>query len=169
MINSGSIHKKIKSLNDQEAGMDDFIKIRFTNDFGQIASQLEKTVESIFRSTQPMFADMERAWRPQMDIYETPEEIIILAEIAGVEKENLNVEISSKAVKIYGKRTEMPRIENARYRLAEIQYGKFERILFLPSPIDPEIVSATYVNGFLRIRLAKMPLDKTYKITITDG
>lgn len=149
--------------------MDDFIKIRFTNDFGQIASQLEKTVESIFRSTRPMFADTEHAWKPQMDIYETPEEIIILAEIAGVDKENLDVEISSKAVKIYGNRTEMPRIENARFRLAEIQYGRFERILFLPSPIDPEIVSASYVNGFLRIRLAKMPLDKTYKITITDG
>ncbi|MBW1642343.1 MAG: Hsp20/alpha crystallin family protein [Deltaproteobacteria bacterium] len=149
--------------------MDDFIKIRFTNDFGQIASQLEKTVESIFRSARPMFAGTEHAWKPQMDIYETPEEVIILAEIAGVDKENLDVEISSKAVKIYGLRTEMPRIENARFRLAEIQYGRFERILFLPSPIDPEIVSASYMNGFLRIRLAKMPLDKTYKITITDG
>lgn len=149
--------------------MDDFIKIRFTNDFGQIASRLEKTVETIFKSARPMFADAERAWKPQMDIYETPEEIIILAEIAGVEKENLDVEISSKAVRIYGKRTEMPRMGNARFMLAEIQYGKFERILFLPTPIDPEIVSASYVNGFLKIRLAKMPMDKTYKITITDG
>jgi HSP20 family protein len=123
----------------------------------------------MFRTINPMFAVAERRWKPQMDIYETPEEIIILAEIAGVNKENLELEISSKAVKIFGHRSEYPRIDNATYRLAEIQYGKFERILYLPAPIDPEVVSASYSNGFLQVRLAKLPTEKTHKIHITDG
>ncbi len=145
----------------------DYIKIRFTKDFDQLDSEFEKTIEEMFRSISPRFMLAEGKWKPQMDIYETPEEIIILAEIAGVNKEDLELEISSKAVKIYGNRPDFPRIDNATYRLAEIQYGRFERILYLPSPIDPEVVSATYSNGFLQVRLAKLSLDKTRKIPIT--
>ena len=99
----------------------------------------------------------------------SPEEIIILAEIAGVNKEDLELEISSKAVRVYGNRTGLPRIDNATYRLAEIQYGKFERILYLPSPIDPEVVSASYTNGFLQVRLAKLSLNKVRKVPISEG
>ena len=147
----------------------DYIKIRFTDDFDQLESEFEKTFEDMFRAISPMFTLAERKWKPQMDIYETPDEIIILAEIAGVNKEDLELEISSKAVKVQGNRTEFPRVENATYRLAEIQYGRFERILYLPSPIDPEVVSASYSNGLLTIRLAKLLLDKTRKIPITEG
>lgn len=146
----------------------EYIKIRFIQDIDQFSSEAERTFEEIFRSISPMFSLSERKWKPQMDIYETPEEIIILAEIAGVNKENLELEISSKAVRVYGKRAEFPRIENATYRLAEIQYGTFERILYLPAPIDPEVVSASYSNGFLQVRLAKLALDKTHKIPISD-
>ena len=146
----------------------DYIKIRFTDDFDQLESEFEKTFEDMFRAISPMFTLAERKWKPQMDIYETPDEIIILAEIAGVNKDDLELEISSKAVKVHGNRTEFPRVENATYRLAEIQYGRFERILYLPSPIDPEVVSASYSNGLLTIRLAKLLLDKTRKIPITE-
>ena len=149
----------------------DYIKIRFGNDFDQLASKLDKTFEEMLRSRlmSPMFTSSERTWSPQMDIYETPDEIIIQAEIAGVDKENLEVEINSKAVRIYGKRSEIPLVKNATYRLAEIQYGKFERILFLPTPVDTELVTSSYSNGFLKIRLSKLPVDVTHKIHISDG
>lgn len=146
----------------------DYIKIRFTKDFDQLDSTFEKTVEDLFRTINPMFTIAEQKWKPQMDMYETPDEIIIMGEIAGVNKEDLELEISSKAVRVQGNRAQFSRIDNAKYRLAEIQYGKFERILYLPSPIDPEVVSASYANGFLQVRLAKLQLDKTFKVPITE-
>ncbi len=112
----------------------DYIKIRFGNDFGTSDSRFDKTIEDMFRSMSPMFSLSERAWKPQMDIYETPQEITILAEVAGVDKENLEVEISSRAIRIRGNREEMARDENTTYRLAEIQYGTFERILIPSGP-----------------------------------
>jgi HSP20 family protein len=133
-----------------------------------MGSTFEKTVEDLFRTINPMFTIAEQKWKPQMDIYETPDEIIIMGEIAGVNKEDLELEISSKAVRVQGNRTQSPRIDNAKYRLAEIQYGKFERVLYLPSPIDPEVVSASYANGFLQVRLAKLELNKTYKVPISE-
>ena len=146
----------------------DYIKIRFTKDFDELGSTFEKTVEDLFRTINPMFSIAEQKWKPQMDMYETPEEIIIMGEIAGVNKEDLELEISSKAVRVQGNRIQFSRIDNAKYRLAEIQYGKFERILYLPSPIDPEVVSASYANGFLQVRLAKLKLNKTFKVPISE-
>ncbi len=145
----------------------DYIKIHFGND---LDSRFEKTIQEMFQSINPMFNLSERTWKPQMDMYETKDEIIILCEIAGVQKEDLELEINSKAVKIHGKRSGLIPKEKTTYRLAEIQYGVFERILFLPVPIDTGKVSAAYTNGFLQVQLAKLPLDKARSIEIeTDG
>jgi len=152
----------------QEPKMD-FIKIRFGDDFDQLGSKFEKTIEEMFRSVGPMFNCSECSWKPQMDMYETAREIIILAEIAGVRKEDLELEISSKAIKICGRRKDLPEMEKGTYRLAEIQYGHFERFLFLSAPVDTEKVTALYSNGYLKITLPKMLSDKTHKIPITEG
>ena len=147
----------------------EYIKIRLLDDFGHIGSKFEKTIEDMFRSVRPAFTLAERTWKPPMDMNETPEEVIIVAEVPGVDKDDLEVEISSKAVRIKGNRQARHCTGNAKYRLAEIQYGSFERILFLPTPIDPEIVSAAYQNGLLEIRLAKQPPENAHKIPIQDG
>jgi HSP20 family protein len=146
----------------------DYIKIRFIREFDHASSTLERSIEGVMQSVSPLFSISQRIWKPQMDIYETPEEVIILGEIAGVDKDDLELEISSKAVKIFGRRKEMTRVENASYRLAEIQFGKFERLLFLPALIDTEIVSASYQNGMLQIRLAKISQSKVHTIPIGD-
>jgi HSP20 family protein len=85
-----------------------------------------------------------------------------------VAKQDIEVEISSKAVRIQGQRMAPACSPEHTYRLAEIQYGRFERILFLPSPIDPEKVSAASKNGFLEIRLFKRAIDQTYKVSVSD-
>ena len=146
----------------------DYIKIRFCNDFDELHSKFDRSIQDVFGSINSAFSIEERTWRPQVDIYETEEEIIVRAEVAGVDKEDLAVEVSRRAIKIMGKRSEIPRIDNATYRLAEIQYGKFERVLYLPVPIDTEIVSTAYSNGFLEIRLVKLATDRTYTIPIIE-
>ena len=144
----------------------EFFKIRFGNDLDELSSKLERTLEDML-GISPSFTLSERAWRPPMDMYETPEEVVILAEIGGVDKEDLEVEISSKAVRIQGRRVAPASGPNYTYRLAEIQYGRFERILFLPSPINPDKVTAASKNGFLEIRLVKRPVDQTYKVPVS--
>ena len=146
----------------------EFFKIRFGNDLDELTAKFEKTLEDMLGTMGPSFMFSERTWRPPMDMYETPEEVVILAEIGGVAKEDLEVEISSKAVRIQGKRLAPTCNPDCTYRLAEIQYGRFERILFLPSPIDPDKVTAASKNGFLEIRLAKRPANQTYKVPVSQ-
>ena len=133
----------------------EYIKIRFGKNLGQMHSRLQKTIDEMFQQVNPMVVLQEQTWHPQMDVYETPEEIIIVGEISGVNKEDLEVEVDQKAVKVTGVRRETARVPGMRYHLAEIVYGRFERILFLPVPINPEEVQASYVNGLLKITMAK--------------
>ncbi len=149
----------------------DHIKITCGDPFDRIGSQFEKTIQDIFRPrpVNPMFACKDCSWVPQMDMFETEEEVIIWAELAGVDKENLQVEVNAKAVRIFGARREMPKDGKGTYRLAEIRYGKFERVLYLPSHVDPEVVSSTFHDGLLHIRMAKRQVHKTHKIPIADG
>ena len=94
----------------------EFIKIRIAEDFGHLGSDLEKTIEDMFRSMSPAFTLAERSWKPPMDMNETPEEIVIVAEVAGVEKDDLEVEISSKAVRIQGNRVARHCTDETTYR-----------------------------------------------------
>lgn len=146
----------------------EYIKIKFGNELDSIGSRFETTLEQMFRTMNPGFSLCSPSWTPPMDIFETRDAIIIRADMAGVKKEDMEVEINSKAVRIYGKRSELTPGQNGTYRLAEIQYGSFERILFLPAPVDTEIVNASYVNGFLQITLAKLPMNTVHKIPISE-
>lgn len=147
-----------------------YIKIKFGDQIDRFGSEIEKTINDIFRPrpVNPMFACKDCNWVPQMDIYETKDEVFIWAELAGVEKDNLEVEINSKAVRIHGYRKEIPREPQGTYRLAEIRFGKFERVLYLPSPVDMDVVSSAFVNGLLSIRVAKLQVNQTHRIVIQD-
>ncbi len=131
------------------------IKIRF-GDHIEAEEKAEKSFEEMFQAVNPMFCFSKRIWKPQMDIFETRTKIIIHAEISGVKKEDIIVEVSNKAVKITGRRNCCHPDRTATYRLAEIQFGQFERVLYLPSVIDVAKVSAVFSNGFLELSLGKL-------------
>lgn len=131
------------------------IEIRFGDDIETQAAK-EKSFAEMFQSVNPMFCFSTRIWKPQMDIFETESRIIIQAEIAGVRKEDIVIEVCNKAVKISGNRQSDYLDSTATYRLAEIQFGQFERILYLPKAIDVEKVSAAVSDGFLKLVLGKL-------------
>lgn len=144
----------------------EYIKIRFSNDFEE--SDFGKSMSDLFQSMSPMFSFSKTTWKPQLDIYETAEKIYITAEIPGVEKENLELEVNPRAIRISGRRIGAPPAANGRYRLAEIQYGPFERILYLKAPVDTENISAKYKNGFLHIEISKLPYRTRQNIPISS-
>ncbi len=147
----------------------EYIKIRLRSDLGQVEPGINKSNEAIYPSINPMFTFSKRPWKPQMDLYEGPDEIIIHSELSGAAKEDINLEINTRAVRIYGKRSSNYSMKDTKYHLAEIQYGTFERILFLPTPINTENVEASYTNGLLTIRMYKRPIDRIQKVPIKDG
>ncbi|MFP3998931.1 MAG: Hsp20/alpha crystallin family protein [Desulfobacterales bacterium] len=143
----------------------EYIKIRFSNDFDD--SDFKRNMSELFQSMSPMFSFSRNTWKPQLDIYETAEKIYVTAEIPGVEKENLELEVNPRAIRLSGRRTGPPPAANGRYRLAEIQYGPFERILYLKVPVNTENITARYKNGFLYIEISKLPQKSRQNIPIS--
>lgn len=146
----------------------DYIKIRFGGGFGQLQSELEETLNNLYRTASPVFSGSSQGFRPATDVFETPDEIVVMAEMAGVNKDELSIELDSRAVKISGRRKEIRRGAQARFHLAEIPYGYFERTLFFPRPVDPEKVTATYAEGMLEIRVAKAKTLSPQRVQIQD-
>ena len=146
----------------------DYIKIRLSDDFDRLGAKFQKTISDMFHSMSPVYSFSKNTWYPPLDIFETQTEIIVIAEMAGVNKEDLNLEINSRAIRIAGKRVGIPPAENGKYRLAEIQYGNFERVLYLPSAIDTESVNAAYKKGLLHIRVNKLQTATRHSVPISD-
>jgi HSP20 family protein len=142
----------------------DVIKIHLVEEPEVLESEA-RSLDEMLRAAHPRFTLSRHRWRPQIDIYETAEEIVIRAEIAGVRLEQIQIEIAPGTVKIAGIR-EGSTQEKAHYRLAEIPCGYFERTLSLPALIDTRTADAIYRDGLLEIHLAKRPLDRICRIHV---
>ncbi len=140
-----------------------FIKIKFGSNFEE---EFQKAVHEVFHLVSPIFKYYESIWRPNIDVYESIDEIIILADLAGLNKEELHIEIDHRKIKIAGVRKAIADLKNARYRLAEIPRGYFERSIALPETVDAESAIASYADGVLMIRVNKLAANKARRIEI---
>ena len=95
-------------------------------------------------------------WKPRCDVFETDDELIVHADVAGMNAGDFQIAIADGVLTISGER--QARGEGKRhYHSMEVQVGPFERRLRLPVPVDPHTVRATYDAGFLEIHIAKLP------------
>jgi len=95
------------------------------------------------------------AWTPNTDVYETPEGLVVKIELAGVEKEHLEITLNDRLLLVRGHRKDLCRQRHHRcsFRQMEIDYGHFERRILIPRSVDGSRVRAQFDNGFLRIEL----------------
>jgi HSP20 family protein len=94
-------------------------------------------------------------WRPDADTYETATTVEIMVDLAGVEEDDLEVQLFEDVLVIEGRRHLPSCQEGAVYHAAGIRQGPFRVELPLPVPVDAERVEARYERGLLRITLQK--------------
>jgi len=108
------------------------------------------------------FRDFERTpspaatFRPAVDVAQVDDGYVLRAELAGVPKESVKVEVKDQVLSISGERV-APEVASKGYRHSEIGYGKFERRFHLAESIDLDKVEAKFENGFLEVKLALKP------------
>ncbi|HHD92379.1 MAG TPA: Hsp20/alpha crystallin family protein [Candidatus Portnoybacteria bacterium] len=103
-----------------------------------------------------------------LDVYQTPEEIIIKSTIAGVNPDDLDVSIANDMVTIKGERKNNEEVRSEDYYYQECYWGKFSRSVILPVDINPDKSKAILKNGILTIKLPKIERTKTKKIKIVE-
>ncbi|MFC1775329.1 Hsp20/alpha crystallin family protein [Patescibacteria group bacterium] len=104
-----------------------------------------------------------------MDVYQTPDEIIIKAMIAGVRPENLDVDITRDMVTVRGHREEKKQIDEEDYFYQELYWGSFSRTILLPQEIEPEESTAVEKHGLLEIHLPKIDRKKSTKLKVKSS
>ncbi|MEK7463377.1 MAG: Hsp20 family protein [Patescibacteria group bacterium] len=101
-----------------------------------------------------------------IDVYQTPEEVVVESTIAGVKPEDLDISITNEAVTIRGKREKTETIKDEDYFYQECYWGKFSRSIILPQEIDADKAVASLKNGILVIKLPKLNRQKSKKLKI---
>src|SRR3972149_3086808 len=95
-----------------------------------------------------------------IDVYQTPNEIILQTMVPGVRPEDLNIEIGRDQVTIRGKREINRAITDDNYFVRELYWGSFSRTISLPAEVDPEEAEAVEKHGLLLIKLPKIDKEK---------
>ncbi|HUI07573.1 MAG TPA: Hsp20/alpha crystallin family protein [Verrucomicrobiae bacterium] len=106
------------------------------------------------------------AWTPNTDVYETPDALVVKMEIAGIDKNDLEITLNDRLLLVRGHRKDPCRQKRCSFRQMEIDYGYFERRIVIPRSVDGSRVRAQFQNGFLHIELPKSPTSEHTAVTI---
>jgi HSP20 family protein len=90
-------------------------------------------------------------WAPNTDVYLVEDGLVIMVELAGIRREDLELLVEGQRLVIRGQRPDCCRGPSCRFLMMEINYGHFESVIELPAGYDSAKARAAYQNGFLRV------------------
>lgn len=130
----------------------------------------EEAVEETERpSRNSILEESEEEGELSVDVYQTPDEIVIKTMVAGVRPDDLDVNITRDMVTIKGKREETLDVHNHDYFHKELYWGSFSRTVMLPEEIDVEEAEAVERHGLLIIKLPKVDKSKQNKLRVKSA
>lgn len=125
---------------------------------------MDRLFEDSFTPTRQRTQAPERVWRLPLDAYVTAEEIIVVANMPGVQSEGVEITIEGDTLTIRGERPAP--LENVDYVMQERPYGKFQRTLNINIPVDANKAEARYENGLLTLVIPKAEAAKPKVIQV---
>lgn len=124
-------------------------------------------METLHSQLNRIFDDMNRfqsadsmTWKPAIELQNTDENLILKAEIPGIEGKDLDVRVTREAVAISGEHRYEKKAEEKGVFRSEFRYGKFERVIPLPVAVQNDQVKADFTNGILTLTLPKVETAK---------
>lgn len=108
----------------------------------------------------------QRNWIPEVDVYETDDEIKLKAELPGVNKEDIEVNVENNVLTIRGEKKVEEEESGENYHRIERQFGRFKRGIRLPDGTDREKIKAEYTDGVLKISVPKTEEGKKKEIPV---
>jgi HSP20 family protein len=114
------------------------------------------------------------AWQQQdeptgelaVDVYQTPDAIVIKAFIAGVQPNTVDISLTREMVTISGSRQDEKEVDEEHYFQRELYWGSFSRTILLPEEVDVDLAEASERHGILMIRLPKINKKREMKLKV---
>jgi HSP20 family protein len=137
---------------------------RFANAFDTLSS-IQNAVEAARRSDFSRYSTTQRSEYPFVNLFQETDNTVLTAEVPGLKKEEIKLEIKDNLIRISGKRKiEYP--EKSSVRRLERRNLNFDRTIKLPVKVDASLVKAEYQNGILKVVLPRAESDKPRSIEI---
>ncbi|MBS9405130.1 Hsp20/alpha crystallin family protein [Halomonas sp. TRM85114] len=139
---------------------------------GSPLRELDRIIDSLFDRDGifPMRWDRRQAGgerrTPRVDVIDRDTEVLLRAELPGLEREDLDVSVTQSTVTIKGDTHKESRDEKGDYHRSEIVHGTFSRTVALPSEINADKVEARFHNGILELTLPKLQGDHRRKVEV---
>jgi HSP20 family protein len=109
------------------------------------------------------------SWIPACDVFEDKDAVKIVAELPGVEAEDVKISLENNLLTIRGEKRQKAEETNERVHRYERSYGAFERTFALPTTVDPEKIAADYANGLLTVTIPKAERARPREIPVKTG
>ena len=106
------------------------------------------------------------SWAPAVDIYETESEVVLTAEIPGIEEKDVEIKVEDNTLTLRGERKFEKETKEENYHRIERAYGSFFRSFTLPNYVDQDKIEAEHENGILKVRMPKRAELKPRKVKI---
>lgn len=103
---------------------------------------------------------------PVVDLYDDKDQVVVKAELPGMTKDEIEIDISDHQLTLKGEKKKEEEIKEENYYRSERSYGSFTRVLDLPAEVQNDKVHASYKNGVLEIRLPKTEEAKKKEIKV---
>jgi HSP20 family protein len=132
---------------------------------GDIQGEMNRLFDSFFGRPATVAAG-ERVWAPLADMYESKDDLFVTFELPGIREKEVAVSITGDVLTVKGERKLERDLKDEGYHRLERVYGRFERSVPLPMPVQADKVKATYRDGVLEIRLPKVEEVKPKEIKI---
>ncbi|NEU76773.1 Hsp20/alpha crystallin family protein [Hassallia byssoidea VB512170] len=114
--------------------------------------------------------EVTKTWSPAVELSDTNDQLILRAEVPGLEGKDLDIQVAREAVSIAGETRYENKAEERGYLRSEFRYGKFQRTIPLPAAIKNDQVKAEFKNGILTLTMPKAEeaKNKVVKINLAD-
>lgn len=136
-------------------------------DLATVQTKMNQLFEDTFARTRGREEGLAAAlWAPAVDIYETDAAVIVKAEIPGVDKEQISIEVKDGILTLRGERKFEKEIKEENYHRMERSYGAFVRSFAVPNAVDPDKIAAKLKDGVLEVQLPKVEKAKPKQIKV---
>jgi HSP20 family protein len=136
-------------------------------DLISLRDKMNKLFEDSMSRSQAIDHDFSAgAWRPSVDIYETADRMVLVADLPGINQDAIELKIENNILTIRGEREMDKEIKREDFHRIERAYGSFSRNFTLPASIDVEKIKAEHNNGILQVILPKKEETQAKKIKI---
>ncbi len=135
------------------------MKVRLANQdsFERLAQSMGDMIDKLYHNSYVGFRSS-KSWEPPVNVYEDAEQVLICAELSGMRRDDIDVQVTPERLTIRGSRSD-PRLPDqpspCRVHLLEIRHGPFSRTINLRPNLDIDNAQAQYCNGYLWVRLPK--------------